>query len=73
MEVTFFRRESDEAFIEAPVSGFDKSRASETFAIDIGPFKFNHNFERLFDVPMARNLIWCDDREVEPTPTPESE
>ena len=73
VEVTLFRRESDEAIIEAPVSGFDKSRASETFAIDIGPFKFDHNIEGLFDVPVARNLIWCDDREVEPYPTPESE
>ena len=63
-EVTFFRREDEPHIVESLVAGFDKSRLSETFTVGIGPFTFNHDIEKLFDVPVASNLLWCDDREV---------
>ena len=63
IEFTYFRRESNHRILEERVSGFDLSRASETFTTLIGPFAFEHNIKGLFDVPAARNLIWCDDRE----------
>ncbi len=63
---TFFRRDEDDAIVETYVSGLDRSRASKTFSVDIGPFTFNHDIEGLFDVPVASNIIWCDDRDLEP-------
>ena len=65
VEIPYFRRDTEDHIVESRVSGFDRSRSSETFTIGIGPFTFEHDIKGLFDVPVAQNILWCDDREVE--------
>lgn len=62
VEFTYYRHRNNAALLEETVSGFDLSRASETFTVTISPFEFEHSIKGLFDVPAAQNLIWCDDR-----------
>ena len=64
-QVVFIRRDENDAVVEAPVAGFDRSRAAESLVIEVGPFTFTHDIAGLFDVPAASNLTWCDDRDVE--------
>ncbi len=64
-EATYHRWEDEDEhhIVSRRTGSFTKSRASETLTISIGPFEFEHNIKGLFDVPAARNLVWCDDRE----------
>ena len=71
IDATFTRWDDNEGIIELYVSGFDSSRVADTIDIGIGPFTFSHDIERLFIVPTASNIIWCDDRVVEEGDTDE--
>lgn len=65
-EGDFWRRSNEHGLVEIRLRGFDRTRASDTLTIGLGPFEFKHDVRGLFDLHVAQNIIWCDDRE-EPT------
>lgn len=44
------------------VSTLARSRASDHARVTVGPFTFDYTFKGLFDLPVAQNIIWCDDQ-----------